>query len=78
MISFKVQCISIVNRKANSSIEQQKCEDHEKRGRLLISEMETIRFPSEIKVYLLIQYHQIRVFKSKRVKTKLIVKLAEL
>ena len=25
MISFKVQCISIVKRKANSTIEQQKC-----------------------------------------------------
>ena len=35
-----VQCISIVKRKANSTIKQQKRKDYEKRDRLLISKME--------------------------------------
>ena len=40
MVSFEVQCNSIVKRKANSTIEQQKCKGREKRDRLLISKME--------------------------------------
>ena len=40
MISYYVQCISIVKRKANSTIEQQNCNGHGKRDRLLISKME--------------------------------------
>ena len=40
MISFQVQPISIVKRKANSIIEQKKCKRQEKRDRLLISKME--------------------------------------
>ena len=39
MISFQVQRISFVKRKANS-IEQQNCKDHKKRDRLLIFKME--------------------------------------
>ena len=52
MISFQVQRISFVKRKANS-IEQQNYKDHKKRDRLPIFKMEIkliIRFPSEIKV----------------------------
>ena len=37
---FLIQCISIVKRKANSTIEQQNCKGREKRDRLLISKME--------------------------------------
>ena len=40
MISFKVQCISFVKKKANSIIDQPKCKCHEKRDRLLISKIE--------------------------------------
>ena len=40
MISFNAQCISIVKRKANSTIEQQKCKGREKRDRPLISKIE--------------------------------------
>ena len=40
MISYYVQCISIVKRKANSTIEQQNCNGDGKRDRLLISKME--------------------------------------
>ena len=51
MIFFQVQCISIVKREANSTIEQQKCKGREKRDRLLISKMEiNYQVPSEIKV----------------------------
>ena len=39
-VFFRVQCISIVVKKANSTIEQQKCKGHEKRDRLPISKME--------------------------------------
>ena len=37
---FQVQCIPIVERKANSLIEQQNCKIHEKRDRLLVWKME--------------------------------------
>ena len=37
---FLVQFISIVKRKANSTIEQSNCKGHEKRDRLLILKME--------------------------------------
>ena len=40
MISFKVQCISIVKRNANSTIDQRNCKGHEKRDQLLILKME--------------------------------------
>ena len=39
---FENQCISLVKRKANSTIEQQKCKGHEKRYRLRISKMEVV------------------------------------
>ena len=42
--------MSNVKRKANSTIEHQKCKGHDKRDRLLTSKMKNIRFPSEIKV----------------------------
>ena len=38
---LSVQCISIVKRKANYTIEQQNCKGDETRDRLLISKMET-------------------------------------
>ena len=37
---IQVQFISFVKRKANSTIEQQKCKGHEKRGRLLVSKVD--------------------------------------
>ena len=37
VLYFYVQCISIVTRKANSTIEQQNCKGHEKRDQLLVS-----------------------------------------
>ena len=49
---FKVQCISIVKRKASSFMEQQKCKGHEKRDRLLISKMEINYQISQIGVFL--------------------------
>ena len=50
MISFKVQCIFIVRRKANSNIEQQKCKGHKKRDRLLVSKVEfSYQISSEVK-----------------------------
>ena len=40
MISFQVQCVSIVKRKVNSTMEQQKCKGYEKRDRILSSKVE--------------------------------------
>ena len=37
---FSIDSISIIKRKANSNIEQQKCKGHEKRDRLIISKMD--------------------------------------
>ena len=37
MISFQVQLISFIKRKANSTIEQPKCKGHEKHDTLLVS-----------------------------------------
>ena len=46
---FQVQLISFVERKANSTMEHQKCKGHETRNRLLVSKMEfNYRFPSGI------------------------------
>ena len=39
-MSLQFQCISIVKRKANSTIEGQKCKGHEKPDRLLIFKLE--------------------------------------
>ena len=59
-LTFQVQCISIVKRKTNSPIEQQKCKGHEKRDRLLISKMEiNHQISQRNKSCLLIQFSQI-------------------
>ena len=40
VICFLIQFVSFAKRKANSTVEQQKCTGHEKHDRLLISKME--------------------------------------
>ena len=42
LTNFQVRFISFVKRKANSTIEQQKCKGHGKRDRLLISKFKLI------------------------------------
>ena len=49
-IFFLVKFISFVKRKANSTIDEQKCKGHEKRDQLLVSKVFFFfRFPSGIK-----------------------------
>ena len=48
LISFQVQFVSFAKRKATSTIEEQKLKSHEKRDRLLTSNMEFILTQSNL------------------------------
>ena len=60
MISFQVQCITIVKRKASSSIEQQNCKGHHKRDPFLISKME-VNYQNSQFSQIRIQFSQIEL-----------------